>query len=120
MPTNPLEDMHQSFIKSQDESGNGTLAGLANMLKGAGTKADAGTTRIPLSILPPGTKAGDRVSLTVTGVDPVAGTVTLVPDSPTEAVPEAPAAKEPIDTGTTMGPMNDLRSYLVKKTMEQE
>ena len=123
MPTNPLEALHESYVNSQNESGMGTLSGLAGMLKGAEKplKADAGTSRLPLSFLPPGTKAGDRISLTVTGVDGINGTVTVVADSPDNAVPEAPEAnKDIIDTSLTMGPMDDLKSYLFQKSRTQE
>lgn len=122
MPTNPLEDMRQQFVKSQDEAGTGTLAGLSNLLKGAQNplKSDSGTTRIPLSILPPDAKVGDRISLTVTGIDSINKTATMVADQPENAVPEAPAQNEVIDTGKTLGPIDDLKSYLFKKTQEQE
>lgn len=84
-------------------------------------KADRGTARIPLATLPEGTKAGDRVSLTVTGVDPVAQTATVVADAATEAVPEAPEGQkmDAVDTSMALGPMDDLKSYLYKKTQEQ-
>ena len=57
-------------------------------------KADEGTARIPLALLPGAVKAGDRVSLTVTGIDSVAGTATVVADNPTNAVPEPAAEAE--------------------------
>ena len=58
-----------------DTTGFGTLTGLANLLKGGGTgpPADAGTAKIPLSVLPVGVQPGQRVSLTVTGIDSVTG-----------------------------------------------
>jgi hypothetical protein len=79
--------------------------------------ADEGTAKIPLHLLPEGLKPGDRFSLTITGVDNVTGTATVVVDNPTNAVVASP--KETIDTDLTMGPINDLKSYLYKKTMEQ-
>lgn len=80
-------------------------------------KADAGTTKIPMNLVPGAVKPGDRISLTITGVDAVSGMLTVVADAPTEAVPEAPAA---IGTDVTMGPIDDLKSYLYKKTLEKE
>jgi hypothetical protein len=79
--------------------------------------ADEGTMKVPLAALPVGTKPGDRVSMTVTGVDTVSGSITLVADKPNEAVP--PKSADTVDTELTMGPMDDLKSYLYKKTMEQ-
>jgi len=106
-----------------DTSDFGTLKGLANILKGAGTPApDAGTAKLPLALFPTGVKPGQRVSLTVSGVDPVSGMVTVIPDAMQEAVPPAPVkAQEPVvGKDITMGPMDGLRSYLFQKTQEQE
>jgi len=83
-------------------------------------KADAGTAKIPMNLVPGAVKPGDRISLTITGVDAVSGMLTVVADSPTEAVPEAPVSPEAVGTDVTMGPINDLKSYLYKKTMEKE
>jgi hypothetical protein len=80
-------------------------------------KADAGTAKIPMNLVPGAVKPGDRISLTVTGVDAVSGMLTVVADKPMEAVPEAPEA---IGADVTMGPIDDLKSYLYKKTMEKE
>lgn len=116
-----------------DTSDFGTLVGLRNMLKDASAgnqagapKADAGTAKIPLMMLPPGIQPGTRVSLTVTGVDPVSGTATVVPDAVQNAVPPAPempatgVKPDVIDRELTMGPMDDLKSYLFQKTQNQE
>lgn len=81
-------------------------------------KADAGTAKIPMNIVPGSVKPGDRISLTVTGVDAVSGMLTVIADKPTEAVPEAPEST--VGKDVTMGPMDDLKSYLYKKTMEKE
>ena len=83
-------------------------------------KSDSGTARIPLNILPPSVKPGDRVSLTVTGVDPISSVATVVADSLLEAVPPAEEKKDVVDTSLTMGPMDDLKSYLYQKTMSQD
>jgi hypothetical protein len=112
-----------------DTSDFGTLTGLANILKGAGTSsaptADAGTAKIPLALLPAGVQPGQRISLTVTGVDSVSGTVTVVPDAVQNAVAPAPnmpggAKPDAVDKAITMGPMDDLRSYLFQKTQDQQ
>jgi hypothetical protein len=93
-------------------------------MKGAGTApvADPGTTKIPLTLLPAGTQPGQRISLTVTGIDAVSGMATVVPDAVQNAVAPAPNAPKPdaVDKSLTMGPMDDLRSYLFSKTQEQE
>ena len=86
-----LDELHTNFVKAQDEAGTGTLPGLAKMLKGAGQPpADAGTAKVPLALLPAGTQPGQRISLTVTGIDAVSGMATVVPDAVQEAVPPAP------------------------------
>lgn len=119
-----LDNIHQADIDNQNVSGNGTFAGLSKMLKGAGSPPDAdpGTTKIPLALLPVGTQPGQRISLTVTGIDPVTGTATVVPDAVQNAV--APAPVQPkidnVDKAITMGPMDGLRSYLFQKTQEQD
>jgi hypothetical protein len=118
-----LESLRKSFIGKQDEAGMGTLPGLANMLKGAGAPpADAGTAKIPLTLLPAGAQPGQRISLTVTGIDAVSGMATVVPDAVQNAVPEAPIGQkqDAVDKAITMGPMDDLRTYLFQKTQEQE
>jgi len=121
---NNLDAKLADWRKGQNAEGMGTLAGLSGMLKGAAAPAaDAGTAKIPLTLLPPGAQPGQRVSLTVTGIDPVTGTATVVPDAVQEAVPPAPAAMKPmdaVDKEITLGPMDDLRSYLFKKTQDQE
>lgn len=98
------------------------LSQLAGMMKGPAT--DAGTGKISLTLLPPGVQPGQRVSLTVTGIDPVTGMATVVPDAVQNAVPPAPeSAMQPMDTvdkELTMGPMDNFRSYLAKKTLSQE
>lgn len=100
------------------------LSGLLNNAAPAAPPADAGTSKIPLTLLPPGVQPGQRISLTVTGIDPLTGTATVVPDAVQNAVPAAPAsAMQPldmVDKELTMGPMDNLRSYLSKKTMEQQ
>jgi hypothetical protein len=122
-----LESLRKGMVASQDEAGIGTFAGLSKMLKGAGTPpaADPGTTKIPLTLLPAGTQPGQRISLTVTGIDPVTGTATVVPDAVQNAVapaPETPGVQkqDAVDKAITMGPMDDLRTYLFQKTQEQE
>lgn len=123
---NDLDAKLAANRKAQNDAGIGTFAGLTNMLKNAQPKApvaDAGTARIPLTLLPPGAQPGQRVSLTVTGIDPVSGMATVVPDAVQNAVPPAPEAAKPmdiIDKEITLGPMNDLKSYLFKKTQNQE
>lgn len=121
-----LKDLDAKMTESrtaQNEAGIGTLSGLAKMLKGPAT--DAGTGKLPLTILPAGVQPGQRVSLTVTGIDPITGMATVVPDAVQEAVPPAPPssmAQQPdaVDRELTMGPMDDLRAYLSSKTREQQ
>lgn len=122
-----LDSIHQAYVDNQNASGNGTFAGLSKVLKGAGSPppADPGTTKIPLQLLPAGTQPGQRISLTVTGIDAVSGMATVVPDAVQNAVapaPNAPNVAKPdaVDKAITMGPMDDLRSYLFQKTQEQE
>lgn len=108
---------------AQNEAGIGTLPGLAKMLKGPAT--DQGTGKLPLTILPAGVQPGQRVSLTVTGIDPLTGMATVVPDAVQEAVPPAPVSamsqpQDVVDRELTMGPMDDLRSYLFQKTQDQQ
>lgn len=108
------------------DSGYGTLTGLANMLKQQQpNKADAGTAKIPLALLPPGTQPGQRISLTVTGIDGVAGMATVVPDAVQNAVAPAPAnanAVKPdaVDRSITMGPMDAFRSFLFQQNNDQQ
>jgi hypothetical protein len=84
-------------------------------------KADSGTARIPLNILPASVKPGDRISLTVTGIDAISSVATVVADNALEAVPPpAGENKDVVDTSLTMGPMDDLKSYLYQKTMSQD
>lgn len=123
-----LDSIHQAFVDNQNASGNGTFAGLSKMLKGAGSSpaADPGTTKIPLALLPAGTQPGQRISLTVTGIDAVTGMATVVPDAVQNAVAPAPGvtpgAPKPdaVDKSITMGPMDGLRTYLFNKTQEQD
>lgn len=87
-------------------------------------KADAGTAKIPLALLPPGTQPGTRISLTVTGIDGVAGVATVVPDAVQNAVAPAPAnanAVKPdaVDKSITMGPMDAFRSFLFQQSQDQ-
>jgi hypothetical protein len=122
-----LDDLHTNFVSAQDQVGTGTLPGLAKMLKGAGNTppADAGTAKVPLSVLPAGVQPGQRISLTVTGIDAVSGMATIVPDAVQNAVAPAPPAagglkQDAVDRAITMGPMDDLKAYLFQKTQEQE
>lgn len=100
------------------------LSDLAGMMKGPAS--DAGTGKIPLEMLPVGVKPGQRVSLTVVGIDPLTGMATVVPDAVQNAVPEGPQAgpqampMDSIDKSLTMGPMDGLKSYLFQKTQEQQ
>jgi hypothetical protein len=107
------------------DNGYGTLTGLANMLKQQQpNKADAGTAKIPLALLPPGTQPGQRISLTVTGIDGVSGMATVVPDAVQNAVAPAPASTsavkpDAVDRSITMGPMDAFRSFLFQQNQDQ-
>jgi hypothetical protein len=110
-----------------NDQGIGTLAGLANLMKNNQPgKADAGTAKIPLALLPPGIGTGQRISLTVTGIDPVSGTATLVPDAVQNAVAPAPiaatAAKQPdaVEKSITLGPMDAFKSFLFQQSQDQQ
>lgn len=103
----------------------GALPGLAAPAQAPAPMTDAGTAKIPLTMLPPMVQPGTRVSLTVTGIDPVSGMATVVPDAVQNAVPPPPvgaAGMKPdaVDRSITMGPMDDLKSYLFQKAQEQE
>ncbi len=98
------------------------------MLKGASMgapAADAGTAKIPLAMLPAGAQPGQRISLTITGIDPVSGMATIVPDAVQNAVAPAPttpgvAKPDAVDRAITMGPMDELKSYLFQKTQDNQ
>lgn len=100
------------------------LSELAGMMKGPAT--DTGTGKIPLQLLPAGVKPGQRVSMTVTGIDPMTGMATVVPDAVQNAVPEGPAAgpaampMDAVDKELMLGPMDGFKSYLFQKTQEQQ
>jgi hypothetical protein len=122
-----INDPFKGPRDSMNDQGIGTLAGLANLMKNNQPgKADAGTTKIPLALLPPGITAGQRISLTVTGIDPVSGTATLVPDAVQNAVAPAPAAaaaaKQPdaVEKSITLGPMDAFKSFLFQQSQDQQ
>lgn len=119
---NDLDAAAAKWREGQNANGMGTLSGLSNVLKNAAPSADAGTSKVPLTLLPAGVQPGQRVSLTVTGIDPISGMATVVPDAVQEAVPPAPAmpAMDAVDASLTMGPMDKLKSYLFQKTQDQE
>jgi hypothetical protein len=102
------------------------LSSLTSMLKQQQpNKADAGTAKIPLALLPPGLQPGQRISLTITGIDGVSGMATVVPDAVQNAVAPAPVnanAVKPdaVDKNITMGPMDAFRSFLFQQTQDQQ
>jgi len=120
-----LDSIHQNYVKSMDDQGLGTLTGLANIIKQQQpNKADQGTAKIPLALLPAGITPGQRISLTVTGVDGVAGMATVVPDAVQNAVAPAPVnastvKPDAVDKSITMGPMDAFRSFLFQQTQDQ-
>ena len=121
-----LNDPFKSSRDAMNDQGVGTLTGLANLLKNAQPgKADAGTAKIPLALLPAGIGPGQRISLTVTGIDSVSGTATVVPDAVQNAVAPAPAGApgakpDAVDKSITMGPMDNFRSFLFQQTQDQQ
>jgi hypothetical protein len=121
-----LDSVHQNYVKTMDDNGLGTFSGLAKMLQqNQPNKADAGTAKIPLALLPAGTQPGQRISLTVTGIDGVAGMATVVPDAVQNAVAPAPASAnvakpDAVDKSITMGPMDQLRSFLFQQSQDQQ
>ena len=121
-----LDDISKDYNKAMDDQGLGTLIGLGNLLKNSQAgKADAGTAKIPLALLPAGVGPGQRISLTVTGIDPVSGTATVVPDAVQNAVAPAPvgatrAKPDTVDKSITMGPMDAFRSFLFNQTQDQQ
>jgi hypothetical protein len=70
-------------------------------------------------MLPQGVQAGQKVSIVVTGVDPVSGMATISQDTAPAAAPMAPKAPDAVDKSITMGPMDSVRSYLIQKTQDQ-
>jgi hypothetical protein len=122
-----LDSIRQSINQPMADNGLGTLTGLANVIKNQmPNKADAGTAKIPLALLPPGTQPGQRISLTVTGIDGVAGMATVVPDAVQNAVAPAPVGNasavkpDAVDKSITMGPMDAFRSFLFQQTQDQQ
>lgn len=121
-----LDSIHQAYVDSQNSQGLGTFAGLAKMLaQNQPNKADAGTAKIPLALLPAGTQPGQRISLTVTGIDGVSGMATVVPDAVQNAVAPAPVnaptvKPDAVDKAITMGPMDAFRSFLFQQTQDQQ
>lgn len=120
-----LDSIHQNYIKSMDDQGLGTLTGLSNLLKQQQpNKADAGTAKIPLALLPAGTQPGERISLTVTGIDGVSGMATVVPDAVQNAVAPAPVnastvKPDAVDKSITMGPMDQFKAFLFQQSQDQ-
>jgi hypothetical protein len=122
--TDPFKDARDSM----NSQGVGTLAGLANLIKNNQPgKSDAGTAKIPLALLPAGVGPGQRISLTVTGIDPVSGTATVVPDAVQNAVAPAPTAtantvKQPdaVEKSITLGPMDAFKSFLFQQSQDQQ
>ena len=114
--------------QSLDAQGIGTLTGLGNLLKQQQqlNKADAGTAKIPLALLPMGVQPGQRISLTITGVDGVSGMATVIPDAVQNAVAPAPSGNAPavkpdaVDKSITMGPMDAFRSFLFQQSADQQ
>lgn len=121
-----LNSINPSPVNPTDNSGPSTLPGLASMLKQQlPNKADAGTAKIPLTLLPPGVQPGQRISLTITGIDGVAGVATVVPDAVQNAVAPAPvtaatAKPDAVDKTITMGPMDAFRSFLFQQSQDQQ
>lgn len=121
-----LNDPFKGARDSMNDQGIGTLAGLANLMKNNQSgKADAGTAKIPLALLPAGIAPGQRISLTVTGIDAVSGIATVIPDAVQNAVAPAPAAptapaSDAVDKSITMGPMDAFKSFLFKQTQDQQ
>jgi hypothetical protein len=121
-----LDSIHQNYVDSQNSQGLGTFTGLAKMLQQTQpNKADAGTAKIPLSLLPAGVQPGQRISLTVTGIDGVAGVATVIPDAVQNAVAPAPVAAptvkpDAVDKSITMGPMDAFKSFLFQQTQDQQ
>jgi hypothetical protein len=121
-----LDSIHQNYVKTMDDQGLGTFAGLTKMLQqNQPNKADPGTAKIPLALLPPGVQPGQRISLTVTGIDGVSGVATVVPDAVQNAVAPAPvnaptAKPDAVDKSITMGPMDAFKSFLFQQTQDQQ
>lgn len=84
--------------------------------------------KIAMGSLPPGTKEGDTLELTVKAVDPVSNMVELTHEGdaagaePTDSVTEESDGEEPsapsMDTKTLLGPMSGLKNYLVQKSQD--
>lgn len=85
--------------------------------------------KVPMASLPPGTKEGDSLELTVKSIDPVSNMVELAPegeemdaepkDSVTDDGEEEKTGEGPsMDTKTLLGPMDGLKNYLVQKSQD--
>lgn len=83
--------------------------------------------KISMASLPPGTKEGDMVELTVESVDPGTNMAVMShegekTDEPKDTVSdngeeESPASPS-MDTKTLLGPMDGLKNYLVQKSQD--
>jgi len=80
--------------------------------------------KISLADLPPGTGEGDSLTVKVTNVNQATGVAFLSADSPqpSQSEPEEDTQPEnesnPKDTSVLLGPMDGLKNYLVKKSMD--
>lgn len=82
--------------------------------------------KIAMGSLPPGTKEGDTLELTVKTVDPVSNMVELthegdaeeLTDSVTEESDGEESSAPSMDTKTLLGPMSGLKNYLVQKSQD--
>lgn len=83
--------------------------------------------KVPMASLPPGTKEGDSLELTVKSIDPVSNMVELAPEGeemePKDSVTddgehEAESGEPSMDTKTLLGPMDGLKNYLVQKSQD--
>lgn len=83
--------------------------------------------KISMASLPPGTKEGDMVELTVESVDPATNMAVMSHEGDAEAEPkdtvtddgdEEKSETPSMDTKTLLGPMDGLKNYLVQKSQD--
>lgn len=83
--------------------------------------------KVAMASLPPGTKEGDMLELTVKSIDPVSNMVELAPegeekDEPKDTVTddgeEEKSEGPAMDTKTLLGPMDGFKNYLVQKSQD--
>ena len=91
-----------------------------------------GGGKVSMKMLPPGTKIGDTVELTVTSIDGDMAELSseesgalnepteTTEDEGTPAAEENPAKNGVVDTGLLSGPLDKLKNYLAQKSVDHQ